>query len=197
MYLTLDEPLITSIPSSGGGAGVNQPHVPHVPDGQRSDDLSGGNLAPSVPRCHDRDTARHGSHLPIKVSIRAARSSGRTPKKKARYALLYLTAWPLLPLQQHNVQSIAITLTLSGHLFRRTRLHSSRGLKCVSSPEWPKLKWKGDDPSKQSLCYCSSDLEHRMKGVLSPALVKLGRLLTTSMAGWAWEAGRSARPIRC
>lgn len=93
------------------------------------------------------------------------------------------------PLQQHNVQSIAITLTLSGHLFRRTRLHCSRGLKCVSSPEWPKLKWKGDDPSKQTRCYCSSDLEHRTKGLLSPALAKLGRLLTTSTAALALGSG--------
>lgn len=48
MYLTLDEPLITSLPSSGGGASVNQPHVPA---GVGSDNLSGGN--PATITCQD------------------------------------------------------------------------------------------------------------------------------------------------
>jgi hypothetical protein len=94
-YLTLSEPLITSS-FVFRGRGERKPATC----------ARWTQIRPSVwwesstgllPRCHDRDAARHGPHLPIKASIRAARRHGRTPKKKARRASLYLTAWLLTP----------------------------------------------------------------------------------------------------
>lgn len=90
---------------------------------------------------------------------------------------------------------VALTLQQPQRLIDRHHAHligpplqtnsspQQKGLKCVSSPKWPKLKWKGDDPSKQTRYYVSSDLEHRMKGLLSPALAKL-RPTFDNLDGW-------------
>lgn len=151
-----------------------------------------------LPRRHDRSAARHGPHLPIKASIRAARKHGRTPKKKARRPSLRMAAWLLSPL--HNCA--ASNRSPSRTPYRATFSDElvSTAAKVSSASQAPRcLSSNGKVIILRNIPGAIARLEageHSIEASCQRPRQNLGLLLTTSTAGRACEACRSARPIR-
>lgn len=152
-----------------------------------------------LPRCHDRSAARQVPHLPITASIRAAGSHGRTPKKKATRPSLHLNAWLLSPLHKRA----ASNRSPSRRPYRATSSDElvSTAEEVSSASQAPSgLSSNGKVIILRNIPGATVRLEvgeHGMGASCQQPWQKLGLLLTTSTAGRACEACRSARPIRC